>query len=362
MHTWIILYLLVAAVAFGMSLLITPLCMGLARKLDFLDRPLGEMHKKHAEPIPLMGGLALFLSWALTLGGGLLVVFLSGNQLPPEVVNALPGIRGVLPQLGGLALAALALTVLGLADDRKPMGPMVKLVGQILICGAAAMLPNLRITLFWHAAPITWFLTLGWFLLIVNAFNFFDNMDGLAAGMAVICAGLFAIAAGFREQYFVATLAAVIAGCAAGFYCYNRNPARMFMGDAGSHFLGFSLAALGALVVFYDPSSTHSVVALLIPLLVLALPIFDAFAVIVIRLRAGTPIYRGDHNHISHRFVHMGLSRKVAVLVVHFLALAIGLGALSLLWLHGMAAILVLLQAAAILAVISILHFYLTDA
>ena len=136
------------------------------------------------------------------------------------------------------------------------------------------------------------------------------------------------------------------------------------MGDAGSHLLGYLLAVIGALTTFYTPSETlaggprsPTLAPVLIPLLVLAIPIFDVLAVVVIRLRGGRPVYVGDQVHISHRFEDMGMSRTRAVLVVHLLVLATGAAALTLLWLPPAGAAMVFLQVAAVLAVVSILHY-----
>jgi UDP-GlcNAc:undecaprenyl-phosphate GlcNAc-1-phosphate transferase len=345
-----------AGVATGLSIAATACFRKLAWKIEFLDRPLGEMHKKHEHAIPLMGGMAILTAWALTLAAGVIGATQLPHLMPTSITVYADGVREILPVFLVIAGGGAALAVMGLIDDKRPLGPFVKLGLQILICGVVACYPKLRITLFWSQPIVTWCLTLFWFLFIINAFNFFDNMDGLSSGIAVIAALLFAVVAGLREQYFVATLAAVTAGSALGFYFYNRSPASIFMGDSGSHFLGYLLAVLGSLTVFYDPKADQTVAAVLIPLFVLALPVFDTFAVIVIRTRAGKPIYHGDHNHISHRFVKMGYDRKTAVRLVHLLALAIGLGALPLLWLSTTGALLVLAQAGAMLTLVSILH------
>ncbi|MFT5127433.1 MAG: UDP-GlcNAc:undecaprenyl-phosphate GlcNAc-1-phosphate transferase [Rhodothermales bacterium] len=357
---WLLLYLAVAIAATVLSAAFTPVCRKLAWHTNFLDKPLGEMHKKHDSAKALMGGVAMAAAWSAVIFGGVGLALVMPNSLPHAVQAHVPGVRSSLPLLVAIAGGGLALAVLGLRDDRTPMGPLKKLLWQLVICGLVATNEHLRVTLFWDQPLVTWGMTTFWFLFIVNAFNFFDNMDGLASGMAIIGAGLFAVVAGFQGQHFVTALGAATAGSALGFYFYNKSPASIFMGDCGSHFLGFMLACLGSLTVFYR-SETPTTAPVLIPLFILALPIFDTFAVCVIRIRAGKKIYHGDHNHISHRFHKSGVSRKTAVLLVHLLALAIGLGALPLMWLEIRGVILVFLQTAAMLLIVTILQFAQTE-
>jgi len=331
----------------------------LAPKLGFLDRPQSEGHKNHVVPVPVTGGIAMFLAWAGIIGGGLLVA-VSGRAeawLPFDVAGALPGIRKAMPQLLWILGGAAALAVMGAMDDRRPMKAWAKFLGQAAACGLVAAFGGVRVTLFIHDPVVTWAITTFWFMFIVNALNFLDNMDALAGGIVAIAAFFFAVIAGIREQYFVTALGAVTCGVACGFLVFNRPPASIFMGDAGSQFLGLLLGVLGAMTTFYTPSTpTHAPV--LIPLLILAVPIFDLFAVVVIRTRLGKPVYIGDNRHISHRFAKMGLGRPLSVLSVLLLVFACGVGAVTLLWLPLLGAVLVLAQTAAILGVVSILHIF----
>ncbi len=353
---WWPTYFIIAAGAAVITAVFTPACRYFSWKLDILDKPLGEFHKKHDAATPLLGGLALLAGWTATIFVGVWLILISKHHLPPPVSELVPGIRSVLPLLYVITAGAVALTCVGLIDDWKPMGPFVKLLLQLLICAAVAAYPKIRITVFISTPFVTWAITTCWFMLIINAFNFFDNMDGLASGIALIAAMLFTLVAVLRCQYLVGALGAVTAGTAFGFYLYNRYPASIFMGDSGSHFLGYILAVIGALTLFYQPESSPTVAPLLIPILVMAVPIFDAFAVIVIRFKSGNPIYYGDHNHISHRFHHMGLDRETSVFLVHLLSLTIGLGAVTLLWLETKGAVIVIVQSTAILTLVTVLH------
>ena len=358
---WWQVYLAVCAVATLLSAVLTLLCRRLAPALGFLDRPKKEEHKKHGRAVPVLGGLAMLLAWLLTIGGGILGPHAIKPLLSTNVTAYPPGIQTVSSQLIVLVLGAAALVALGLVDDRWPLTAFPKFVGQFCVAGAVACW-GIRITLFWHNPFVTWFITALWILIIINAMNFFDNMDGLAAGVAATDALLFMFVAALRGQHFVAVLAGATFGTAVGFLFFNRPPASIFMGDAGSHFLGFSLGVVGALTTFYTPTESLTPAPIIIPALILGLPIFDAAAVVFIRLREHRPIYVGDHKHISHRFTRMGLSRAQAVAVVCLLNLVLGLGAIALLWLPPLGTVMVLLQAAAVLALISLLQIYGSDA
>jgi len=358
---WWQVYLAVWGTAAGLSAVLTYLCRRLAPRLGFMDRPLGEGHKRHSHAIPVLGGLAMLLAWLTVIAGGLLISNPLKQILSNHIRFYLPGVQTVLPQLLTITAGGIGLVILGLVDDRKPLGPLPKLVGQFCVAGAVACW-GVRVTLFWAHPLATWAITTFWILLLINALNFFDNMDGLAAGTAAIAAFFFAFVAAVRGQHFVAVLAATTCGTASGFLAHNRPPAAIFMGDAGSHFLGYLLAVVGALSTFYTPAESPTPAPVLIPVLVLGLPIFDAVAVVLMRLHRRQPVYVGDHTHISHRFTNLGLTRAQAVLLVYLLSFTLGAGAISLLWLPPAGAVIVLLQSAAILAIVSLMQWFAHDA
>ena len=356
-NLWLI-HLSIMLAATVATAITTPLCRSLSWRWGFVDKPLGQAHKKHDDATPLLGGAAMIIGWLATVYSGLLAARLLLPALPDELRTMLveANTREVWSLLAVISLGAVFLGIVGVVDDRRPMGPLIKLACQLVLCGIVALFPKLQITLFWQGGVMKWLITLGWFIFVVNAFNFFDNMDGLAAGVAFIASLLFAVVGALRGQVFVTALGACTAGTALGFLLYNRNPASIFMGDAGSHFLGYLLAAQGALTKFYMDEASPTVAPVFIPVFILALPIFDTFAVIVIRLRQGRPIYSGDHNHISHRFLRLGVSRRTAVFLVHLLALALGLGGVAMLWLPLNGVVLIFVQAGAILTLVSILQ------
>ncbi len=354
--TWWTVYLAVWLAATLAGLALTACFRRWASTLGFLDRPGAETHKRHARSIPLLGGPAMFLAMSAVLFGGLLLAagLFRGNA-ETRIAPHLPGAMASLGRLAIIVGGAGAMLILGLVDDRRPLRASHKIIVQIAICGLVAAF-GVRITAFIPHPLVNWLITLFWMLLVVNAINIFDNMDGMAGGCGLTAALLFFLIAALQEQYFVALLAAALGGSVLGFLYFNWPPARIFMGDSGSHFLGYMLAVLGALTTYYSPTRANTSAALLIPLLILALPIFDLFAVVLLRLRQGTPIYQGDNQHISHRFRMLGLSRGQTAAVVHLLGLAVGAGALPLLWLPARAAVVVFLQAGAMLALVSILH------
>lgn len=204
-------------------------------------------------------------------------------------------------------------------------------------------------------------MTVFWIMLMMNSINFFDNMDGLAVGTIAIAMGFFTVIAALNHQFFIATFSALTCGVCCGFWFYNYNPATIFMGDSGSHFLGYLAAVIAAGVSFFDISYSRSRFPILMPLFILALPLFDTAMVVLIRTRNRKPFWIGDHNHISHRFVRMGLSRKQAVLLVHLMALCIGLGILPVFWGDFRTAAILVAQAMLFLLVITILQFALSD-
>lgn len=347
-------YAAVSACAFVFTVLCVPLCKRLAYRLDLVDRPKSEQHKQHGKETPLLGGVAMFGGWFLTIalafGLILFVPFFSG--LLGGKVNLAVGGRELL----AVVVCAFLSLVLGFLDDRKAMKASIKFGGQFLIALALVLIGGLRITLFIPSDFVSIPLTVLWIMFIFNAINFFDNMDGLAVGTAAIAFALFLAASYFHGQFFVAALCACSLGAALGFWVFNRYPASMFMGDAGSHFLGFLLAVVSIKVSYYNPELAGSRFAVLIPLIFLAVPIFDALAVVWIRLRNGKPFYVGDNNHISHRFQHMGFSRAVSVTLVHLLALTIGLGALPILWGDWGTCALLLTQNVVFLTILSVVQ------
>lgn len=352
---WWHLYMLTLAGAAAISAVSTWIARLIGYRLEIVDQPDSEAHKQHRHAIPVLGGTAMFTAWIMVLAGGFLIFPALRPILRSEVVDYIPNLKSSLPRIYVTAGGAAAMLLLGMLDDKCPLGAFQKLFVQASIALAVAFY-GVRITIFIAHPYITCLITAAWIVIIVNGINFFDNTDGLAGGTAAVAAFIFMLGAGMREQYFVAVLAASTCGIALGFLIFNWPPATIFMGDAGSHLLGYLLAITGALATYYQPGAGMTRLSVLIPLLVLAVPIYDFFAVIVIRRLAGRPIYQGDHSHISHRFMAMGLSKGSTIVLVHLLNFIIGASALTLFWLPLAGALIVMLQAVTVLALVTILH------
>lgn len=321
------------------ALAATPLAIAASRRLGFLDDP--APRKIHAGPMPLLGGAAVFA--ALIAG----VFFSSFAPTPPDR-----------PRLLAIFAGAAMSLALGMIDDKHDLRAGPKLAGQILIAGLVVA-SGLRVTLFIPSAPLQWAVTVLWLVTVMNAQNFLDNMDGLCAGVGAICALIFGGIALAHGQLLAATLAAATAGALAGFLPWNLPRARIFLGDGGSHLVGFLLGVLAILPHYYsyrEPSPTF--LPVLIPLIVLSLPLFDLVTVTWQRWRRGAPVYVGDANHISHRFVRLGLSHSAAVMVLYALTLVLGLGAVVLLWAPPWVATIVGAQTLGVLAVVTALQHY----
>ncbi|WDE95432.1 MraY family glycosyltransferase [Lentisphaera profundi] len=354
MKDWWTIYLAAMALSFILALVFTAICRKLAWKLNILDKPLSEGHKMHSDATPLLGGTAVCLAWLSTLLVGLFVARNKLDLLPSSYSDIFSRGNPALNQFFVIAFCAVSFVIVGLIDDRKPMSAKFKLFLQALLCFGTAF-AGLRVSFI--PEPFSASLVTGFILLtILNAVNFLDNMDGLCCGVGAICAGAFALSAGLQEQYLVSILATVTCGSCLGFYLFNCNPASIFLGDSGSHFVGYMLGVCGVLVTYTSGEVHQSGYPFIIPLLILAIPIFDLASVIVIRTRQGMPVYIGDHNHISHRFVKMGFSRRSSVLLVHALCLIICLSGIALIKANIAVMVLILSQVIALLIFMTILH------
>jgi len=298
-------YILIFAAALTFAVAGTPIARRLALRTGILDYP--ETRKIHAAPMPLLGGAAIYIAFILAL--------------------LLFGDRFYISQAVGILLGATIISFFGIWDDRGRVPPLLKLiVGQPL---AALILwaSGVRVTFLPHPA-LNLAVTVLWVVGISSALNLLDNMDGLSGGVGAIASAFFLLLAAMSGQYLVGSLAAALTGACIGFLYYNFNPATIFMGDGGSLFLGFVLAAVGIKLRF--PSNVP-VVTWMIPVLVLGLPIFDTTLVVVSRLRRGlNPLTHPSRDHVSHRLVAMGWSQREAVLGLYLVCCALGVLAMFL--------------------------------
>lgn len=293
---------LVFATALVFALGATPMMRQIALRAGMVDQP--GARKIHHSPMPRLGGVAMYGAFMLAL------ILFADRFYVSQVISIIVGATGV--------------SLLGFWDDRVSLPAWVKLIGQV--AAAVLLIVNGVVVELLHQPLIDAAITLVWFVGITNAFNLLDNMDGLAGGIAAIAAGFFLLLAVSNGQYLVSLLSAALLGVALGFLMYNFNPALIFMGDTGSLFLGFMLAAVGLKLRF----PMHPVVATwFIPIIVLGLPIFDTTLVFISRLRRGlNPLTNPGTDHISHRIVARGFSRRETVLILYLAAIILGVVAM----------------------------------
>ncbi|MFO1514104.1 MAG: MraY family glycosyltransferase [Verrucomicrobiota bacterium] len=317
-------YLAAFVSAFLTTLLVLPMWRVWCERIGLVDDP---GHRKiHRTPTPLAGGLAVLTGLMLPIIAAVAVLKLNGSRISSEDLLTY-GLNKRALQLAAIVAGALGMVVLGLLDDKHELKPLMKFTGQFLIALLVAA-AGVRITLFVPSPAFSYAITILWLLTVINAFNFMDNMNGLCSGLGAIGAGLFAIIAASQGQYLVALIAFLTCGSLLGFLPHNFPNARAFLGDSGSHLVGYLLAVIAILPHFYSEKNPRTL-AVLTPLLVLAVPLADLAWVVILRTRKGQPFYIGDTNHLSHRLVRSGLNRTVAVILIWLLA--VGIGALALL-------------------------------
>jgi UDP-GlcNAc:undecaprenyl-phosphate GlcNAc-1-phosphate transferase len=327
----------------------------IAPKFGLVDKPGGR--KAHRAPTPMGGGVAIWLTTVVMVVLGAGVVAVIQGSLPVELAEHVSGLWSRFPEVLIILGLGTAIMIMGLIDDRVGLPWFPRLFIQFLLA-TLVVVSGVRVTLFppLNQPIIGGVLTVFWIVGLTNSFNFLDNMDGLAAGVGLIAALLFAVAQGLVGSLFVPALLLVIVGALAGFLVYNKHPATLFMGDAGSNFLGFMLGCLTVAGTFTRPGQGDSPYAVLSPLLVMAVPLYDTCSVIMIRIREGRSPFKPDRRHFSHRLVDRGLSSPQAVLTIDLVTLACGLGALLMPHLWGAGVAVVVAQTICLLGVVAILE------
>ncbi|MCY3832891.1 MAG: MraY family glycosyltransferase [Chloroflexi bacterium] len=290
-------------VGFGAALCLTPLTRQIAMRLGVTASP--SKRNIHSRHMPLMGGAAIYLAFVLS------VLLFS----PPDH----------LIELGAIVAGATLLALIGYLDDRRHLSPRIRLL-VMTVAAAVAILSGVQIRLF-NTPLVDIPLTLFWIVALINAVNWIDNMDGLAAGTAAITAGFFLLLALSQGQILVSMLAAAIFGSALGFLIYNYNPSSTFMGDMGAYTLGFVLAILAIKLKF---AAQPLNVTWMAPVLVLALPILDINLAIFTRLLERRPLMQGGTDHVSHRLLRLGLTQRQTLTLLYLFSGAYGLVALAI--------------------------------
>ncbi len=344
--------------AFLASTAICTLVRYVSPRIGFVDRPGG--HKGHRTPTPLGGGVAIWLTTAGLIALAILILGRPSSAELPEVLAR--HASGIMLRSGTLWLIlglSTVIMVMGLVDDWKTLDWRLRL-GIQLLCATILAASGVRLTLF---GPFTHpvlggAVTVLWVVGLTNSFNMLDNMDGLAASIGLIVAVLFCGAQVAVGSLFVPAVMLVLIGALAGFLVHNHPPARLFMGDAGSNFIGFLLGALTVAGTFTrdDPGRAFSPYGVLAPFLVMAVPLYDMTSVILIRLSEGRSPFQGDRRHFSHRLVARGLTPRQAVWTIDLVTLAGGSGALLLHRLDGAGACVVAAQTLCLLGVVAILE------
>ncbi len=341
-----------------------------ALRFELVDRP--GVRKVHTTPTPLGGGVAIWFGVISCFAFGQLVlgmVAVGGRaaELALMVVPAFarPHIDGLLHQsmaLWVLLGGGTILMVVGLIDDRRGLPWQLRLGIQFAVASICVLWQGWRLTAFIDLPWVTWLLSVLWIVALINSFNMLDNMDGLSGGVAAIAAGMLAAVLLLtidpqtrQPQIFVAGFLLVLVGSLVGFLFHNRPPARIFMGDAGSYFVGFCIAVTTLLATFtgYYGAHRHAVLA---PLCVMAVPLYDMTTVIWIRLREHRSPFEADKNHFSHRLVELGLTKGQAVLTIYLTTATCGLGALLLNRVDRFGAVVIVLMIVCILCLIAILE------
>ena len=323
----------------------------LAPRFGLVDRPGGR--KAHREPTPLGGGVAFWLATLLTIG----LAALATLFVPADDPALGPIVAGAFERAAPLALIlalSTVIMVMGLIDDRQGLGWKLRLAVQFGLAAAFVGFGE-QATFFQESRPLSALVSVFWIVGLTNAFNFLDNMDALAASVGLIAALLFVGAQVAVGSLFVPAVLLVLTGALAGFLVHNRPPARLFMGDAGSNFLGFLLGTLTIAGTF--TRSGNSPYGVLAPLLVMAVPLYDTASVVLIRIREGRSPFQPDRSHFSHRLVERGLTPPRAVATIDLVTLAAGLGALLLHRLDSAAeAAVVVGQALCLMGVVALLE------
>jgi UDP-GlcNAc:undecaprenyl-phosphate GlcNAc-1-phosphate transferase len=308
-----------------LSLLLVPAVREYARSREIHDNPGG--HKSHTAPVPYLGGVAMVLAFSAAMFIGVVVsrsAVIEGREITLTIGNLFAQGDGLLHEFGVVLGLALVFSVMGLVDDLRGLSPWLRFAFGL---GVAAGLVAYGVRLdspLPLAADVA--ISVVWILGITNSFNLLDNIDGLAAGTAALASGAYFFIAVINDQPYSALLAIGLAGAMLGFLRSNFHPATIYMGDAGSLFIGFMMAYLGLKM----RTNITEIPQLFAPVVVLGVAVLDTTLVVVSRVRRGVSPFTGGQDHLSHRFLRLGLSVRRSVTVLLFASLALGVLAVGL--------------------------------
>lgn len=310
-------FILLAIAAFVLASVLsfasTPLVKLLAEKVGAVDVPKDD-RRMHKKPIPRMGGLAIFLGFLFAV-----ILFVD-----------------ISVQLRGMLIGAIVIVVLGIVDDIIPLPALLKFAVQIvaayIVVAHGTVINTFTNPNIFSADPyidlgvLSIPITIIWIVAITNAVNLIDGLDGLAVGVSSIASFSLLLIAIFLPEYNIAILMAALAGACIGFMPYNLNPAKIFMGDTGSTFLGFVLACVSIQGLF----KFYALVSFAVPFLILGLPLFDTLFAIIRRLLKGQNPMKADRGHVHHRLIDMGFNQKQTVTILYVMSGLLGLAAVVL--------------------------------
>ncbi len=336
------LVLILFAASSALSLILTGVLVKVGRKAGTLDTTGVEGHEKELRQVPNIGGVAIWATLVLPLTAGL-----DALQLPPDTITSLvPALapwKEQVVQSTPLATAFLicltVLHVVGLVDDRNPLGVLPKTVIQLICAIVLVIWFNVRLlevldVWLGTGSLVSIVCTVIWIMVLTNAMNYLDNMDGVTAGITIVSGGLFMVAALLGSQWFVAAMLALLVGGNIGFFWWNKPKAKIFMGDGGSLVIGFALAVLVTRVTWFDPDAATGIgtawYGVLMPLFVLALPLYDFFTVTSLRILQGKSPFKGDQQHFSHRLAARGLGNTGTLVVLFAISGVTGIAGLFL--------------------------------
>jgi UDP-GlcNAc:undecaprenyl-phosphate GlcNAc-1-phosphate transferase len=338
-------------------MILIPVSRKIAIKAGLVAKPKPDRY--HQGDIPLGGGIAIFATLAIVITSAIIffkiLSYTSTSQLfNMDISVYIEGFAGKIGQLIVILLSISVLFLLGLIDDKKNLGWHKKLIVQFIVALTAAWFADIRVELFIPNKIFTSMLSAFWIVLLINVFNFLDNMDGACAGIAVIVMSLLFTAAAQNGQVFVGGLSVIFVGSLLGFLFFNFPPAKIFAGDAGSLVIGFMVAVMTLRTTYYQQEPNGQWYAVLMPPIVMAVPLYDFTSVTILRISQGKSPFVGDTQHFSHRLKRHGLTDTQTVLTLYLATLCTGLGATFLYKVGPIGAALIFTQTIMVLAIIAI--------
>lgn len=359
---WIITYVYLFAVSFVVSIVAVKLCIPLANKLDMVARP--SNRRLHKKVTPLLGGLGIYTALMVAIlahyGGIILLYNLDAESIFPwlqRIFVHVPGMIKVGWSMLGIFVCGFIIFVIGLLDDKFGLPAKLKFYLEIAIALVIVHYFDIKITLFVKNELFSYIITVLWIVGITNAFNLLDNMDGLSAGVALVASSVFFITAVNAGQLFIGLFLAAFMGVLLGFLRYNFAPARIFMGDAGSLFIGFILSIMTIMGTYYIKGSA-TLYPVLMPVIILGVPIYDTMSVIVIRIKNKESIFKADKNHFSHRLLRLGMTHRGAALFIYLVTFCVAINAVILPSLKQFGIMITAIQTVCMLLIISFLEYY----